>query len=763
MKNRRATRADNVSTRLMQTVGMGSRIGDEFINSLENQLIHMGTRSRLTQDWLAYNNPGGSVSGMSAVGSDEATGLTAGEKMLCRQLYYLIAVFLAAWSYLTEGKIPLPKSFDLDSLLRGRLFEDMGLTNLKLEGCPSVNEFDISIHLAGLLDTINKLDLASYAGGDLFRPLYENLLTAKMRHATGEHYTPEWLAAHMLDQIGFRGEKETTLIDPACGSGAFLVEAILRKRARQGGLGDWGQVVGIDVNPLAVLAAKVNYLIAAGYRPSACAGDLEVPVFQHDVVTGDDHGLWSEVDTPWDSMRFDYVVGNPPWINWESLSADYRLATLDSWKKYGLFRHRGMDTILGKGKKDFSTLMTLASADRFLKMQGKMAFLITQSVFKSGGAADGFRRFCLPGGMGLKVLMVEDLSRLRPFVKASNRTAILYLEKGSPTVYPVRYRLWSHLSEDGGEKTILDMMAEPANPTDPGSPWITYMEGGEAGIKKILGTSDYRAREGANTGGANGILWVEVLDRPQPGLVRIRNLAASSRRRVQTVEAVIEDRLVYPLLKGNDVDRWRANPSAHIILTQDPTRRRGISPVVMARNYPRTLAYLNQFKSELEKRAAYRRYFKKTDPFYTMFDVGEYTLAPIKVVWRRFGGRMRAAVVEGKDKPVIPQETHTMVACRSSDEAWYLAGILNSLPVEYVISSYSMVGGKSFAGPGLLNFIKIPYYVGNSIQSMIAQTARRVSAGGDPNLLTEVVADLYGIVDNELRRMKSCWEKLGLS
>jgi hypothetical protein len=763
MKNKRAPGANSVSVRLVRAVGMGSRIGDGFINCLETQLLHMGTRSRLTQDWRAYTNPSGSMLGTSAVGTDKVTGLTAGEKMLCRQVYYVIVVFLAAWSYLTQGKIPFPKSIELDSLIKGSLFENMGFTNLKLEGCPNVNGFDVRPHLAGLLDSINQLELASHNGGDLFRPLYENLLTTKMRHAAGEHYTPEWLAAHMLDQIGFCGEEEATLIDPACGSGIFLVEAILRRRGRRDCLDDWGQVVGIDVNPLAVLAAKVNYLIAAGYRLSSCPGDLEIPVFQHDVVLGDNDGLWNEVNTPLGSRRFDYVVGNPPWINWESLSPDYRLATLDSWKKYGLFSHSGMDTILGKGKKDFSTLMTLASANRFLRMQGKMAFLITQSVFKSGGSAEGFRRFSLPGGIGLKVLMVEDLSRLRPFAKASNRTAILYLQKGSPTVYPVRYRLWNDLSGDDQGKGILEMMAEPVNPAESGSPWITYAGGGRAGIKKILGASDYRAREGANTGGANGILWVEVLDRPQPGLVRIRNLASSSRRRIETVEAVIEDHLVYPLLKGSDVDRWQANPTAHIILTQNPTTRRGISLVVMARSYPRTLAYLNQFKNELENRAAYRRYFRKTDPFYTMFDVGEYTLAPIKVVWQRFGNRMRAAVVESKDRPVIPQETHTMVACRSAEEAWYLAGVLNSLPVEYVISSYSMVGGKSFAGPNLLKFIRIPYYTEKSIQSMIAQTARQVSTGGDRDILTEMVAGLYGISDAELKGMKSCWEKLGLT
>ena len=269
---------------------------------------------------------------------------------------------------------------------------------------------------------------------------------------------------------------------------------------------------------------------------------------------------------------------------------------------------------------------------------------------------------------------------------------------------------------------VLDLVAEPANLAKINSPWLTCRDSCREGLRKILGTSKYRGREGANTGGANGILWVEVIDRPQPGLVRIRNLANSSRKKIPVIEVIIEDNLIYPLLKGVDVARWQANPSAHIIMTQDPLTRRGISQMIMARNYPRTLAYLKRFEPELINRAAYRRYFKKTDPFYSMFNVGEYTLAPYKTVWHRFGNRMKTAVVEGIDRPVIPQETHTMVACQSREEAWYLAGLLNSLPVEYAISSYSMVGGKSLLDLTCLVLLVFPCILDHRLKNILRKS-----------------------------------------
>jgi len=91
--------------------------------------------------------------------------------------------------------------------------------------------------------------------------------------------------------------------------------------------------------------------------------------------------------------KFDFVVGNPPWVRWGYLPEGYRDATLKLWKEYGLFSLSGMDVRLGAGEKGFSMLFTYVAADRYLKKGKKLAFLITQEVFKTKGAGEGFRRF----------------------------------------------------------------------------------------------------------------------------------------------------------------------------------------------------------------------------------------------------------------------------------------------------------------------------------------------------------------------------------
>ncbi len=191
-----------------------------------------------------------------------------------------------------------------------------------------------------------------------------------------------------------------------------------------------------------------------------------------------------------------------------------------------------------------------------------------------------------------------------------------------------------------------------------------------------VGRAEYTAHLGANSGGANAVYWLEVQGRVAGG-VRVRNLVGKAKRRVEAVEAEIEPDLLYPLVRWIDVDRWSARPSAHLLLAQDPQTRTGLDEQHFRRDYPRTFHYLQRFAPLLTARAAYRRY-QDRQPFYSMYNVGPYTLAAAKVIWRRMDRKIRAAVVELWDdpllglRPVVPQETCVLVACASGDEAHYL-------------------------------------------------------------------------------------------
>ena len=127
---------------------------------------------------------------------------------------------------------------------------------------------------------------------DLLKRLYQYLVPDVIRHNLGEYYTPDWLAELVLNEVRYDGDIQKRLLDPACGSGTFLVLAIQRAKsyAKEKNeptvktlKGIIANIWGFDLNPLAVIAARTNYLFALGdlvYQlPS-----LEIPVYLADSV-----------------------------------------------------------------------------------------------------------------------------------------------------------------------------------------------------------------------------------------------------------------------------------------------------------------------------------------------------------------------------------------------------------------------------------------------------------------------------------------------
>jgi len=728
---------------------------------------------------------------------------------------------------------------------------------------------------------------------DLLKKLYHYLLPREVRHNLGEYYTPDWLAQRLLNQVDqeFFGRVKESLrpklsslrwLDPACGSGTFLV--LLIKRYRE--LGDRlmvpeeelletiiKNIVGFDINPLAVITARVNYLLALGDLLEYRQGPITIPVYLADSVLlpelGEDletsglyrvrtsvgifgvpqavftegrfvrfctlleeavrsevssndfvarvvkklglseaegkaaasplqalyeqllelhkkglDGLWARLlknnFAPLTVGKFDHVVGNPPWVNWENLPDGYRQNTAHLWTGYALFPHRGFEAILGKAKDDISILMAYVAMDRFLKPRGRLGFVITQSLFKTAGAGQGFRRFRLgEEGDPIRVVHVDDMVELNPFEGASNRTAVMVLEKGEPTRYPVPYTVWrkkgrgrftydSTLEEVKAATHTLDFFAEPVDPNDPTSPWLTAPKGALRAVRKVLGESDYTAHEGVNTGGANAVYWVEIVAKRPDGLVVVRNITKGAKRQVPEVTEAIEPDLLYPLLRGRDVRRWQAEPSAFTLLTHKPGMRLTAIPEgEMQETYPRTWAYLKRFESILRERAAFKRYFTRKDrnrkvietgPFYSMFDVGDYTFAPWKVVWREVSHTLdTAAAVPSDDKPTIAD--HTLIT--SSSEAFYVSGLLNSAPSRMAVQAYIVL----HPDPHILDRISIPKYApADPVHQALAEAskeAHEAAAQGDEPRLHEIeehidslAAQLWNLTAEELAEIR---------
>jgi len=155
------------------------------------------------------------------------------------------------------------------------------------------NNFVQNVNL--MLQVLYNLNISALTV-DVFRELYQSILPKSMRRSLGEFYTSEDLVDEVLDSAGFDasavaklyerwkkaagGVDKPLVLDPACGSGTFLIRAV--KRLFEGLRGAHGKcppdvasfveeiVVGIDINPFAVEMAKLNVFLAVSEEMDKC-------------------------------------------------------------------------------------------------------------------------------------------------------------------------------------------------------------------------------------------------------------------------------------------------------------------------------------------------------------------------------------------------------------------------------------------------------------------------------------------------------------
>jgi hypothetical protein len=509
--------------------------------------------------------------------------------------------------------------------------------------------------------------------------------------------------------------------------------------------------------------------------------------------------------------KFDYVIGNPPWINWESLPEQYRESSKELWKKYGLLEIKGK-TGLGKVKKDLSMLFLARCFDLYLKVGGKLGFVITFTVFKTQAGA-GFRNFL---ATKTKIKVVHDLVTLAPFEGAINRTGIIIVEKvceldnmndnectiikkiRKENMNDIKHVVWNGKKIDPNTslEDVIKMTKHyeitmvPLIPNDPSSPWMQVKPNIVNAIRKaISGSQYYEAYEGVNTA-LDQIYYVKVLGKTPDGMLIITNPPESGqKKKVKQIEAKVEPDFIYPLIRGRDVKKWYVEfKDRYIIVPHNPKTSKPILESDMKVKWPFTYNYLLNYKNELGNRSIHKLW-GKDNPFYSIYDIGTYTFASYKVVWKRFAGAISGkatdfacAVIEPiNGKPIIPNDKIILIETRSIEEAYYITGILNSTIARSIIAVYTYELGQA---THIIDTIKIPKFdPNNNLHNKIAELSKKahelakciysnnksddcknINAREELKKVEEeidlAVAELYGITKEELEGFKELMDIL---
>jgi len=291
---------------------------------------------------------------------------------------------------------------------------------------------------------------------DVLREFFHELIPQKLRKSLGEFHTPHWLVGITIEASGFTGKKGEKALDPTCGSGTFLRELIRLKQEELGAnreslLDIIHTIKGYELNPLSQIISISNYLMSLdGMIRDIFANDEKIilPVFQCDSVClpmqlarlaqggqinisiansvveikektildpsydniSKERGIQRLISNcedrdkdfilqickskiaPLTKFQAHFVVGNPPWLNWNNMSEKLKEKTGDIWRGYGLFEFStGYEQ--STASDDLAMAVTYVSADKYLAKDGKMAFILPRSFLQSSKGGRGFRKW----------------------------------------------------------------------------------------------------------------------------------------------------------------------------------------------------------------------------------------------------------------------------------------------------------------------------------------------------------------------------------
>jgi adenine-specific DNA-methyltransferase len=300
--------------------------------------------------------------------------------------------------------------------------------------------------LISVLFELSKINFAEI-NFDLIGDLYEHYLNEDERKEKGQYYTPHFIVEFILNRVGFNDKPRgnilnKTLLDPACGSGSFLVEAAIR--IRNAGLNREveakrsiaNNVYGSELTAFASRLAELNLVIQVlslvkrieneeerqtqSFR--VCTTDSLMKIFNHDEFAGsgsltyESSGFTTTYKDVFVNLMagkndFDYVVGNPPYVGEKGHKELFR-----PLQEHQYWRHHYM------GKSDYLYYFIILGLSK-LREGGKLGFVTTQYWLTADGAGR-LRKYILENAIIVEII---DFKGIKLFPEAQGQENIVFV------------------------------------------------------------------------------------------------------------------------------------------------------------------------------------------------------------------------------------------------------------------------------------------------------------------------------------------------
>lgn len=256
--------------------------------------------------------------------------------------------------------------------------------------------------------------------------VYERFIGKENQEREGAYYTPRFLVDYVVENtvgrhLAASDKSVCRILDPACGSGIFLVESLrriidhyiqhndgeeLHGTALQEKLRELvvNNIYGIDSDESAIQVAAFSiYLTLLDYQKPADISTFRFPNLIGTNLKCQD----SFCSTNFEGLVFDYVIGNPPWNRGRKELDEYGNEIIPEYQKYVMCREKKESRHI-VGNKEIAQAFVLRSMD-FMNPRTQTALVLTSKVLYNG-QSKSFRDYLLDT---VQVNTVLELSAVR--------------------------------------------------------------------------------------------------------------------------------------------------------------------------------------------------------------------------------------------------------------------------------------------------------------------------------------------------------------
>ncbi len=337
-----------------------------------------------------------------------------------------------------------------------------------LYGKPGYYDYDFKVMPADVLGAVYE----NYLGYRLLKSKKKDDMIgkdAKKRKEQGIYYTPTFIVNYIVENAlkpvlnnchSIEDLKKIKVLDPACGSGSFLIKALEMINEKYKYFNNRGDeltkiqiltenICGVDLDPQAVEIARLNLLISALDSRMALPSLAKNIKNGNSLISGTDEELkkqfgvnfrdkkpfnWQEeFPEVFNQGGFDVIIGNPPYIK-EFVHKD----AFDGLHNSTYYQ----------GKMDLWTMFACISID-LLKYGGTLGFIAPNNWISNAGASI-FRDKLLTDG---ELKSFIDFGDYKVFEDAGIQTMIFVFEKKTPRAsYQIDYL---RISEANGPESSI--------------------------------------------------------------------------------------------------------------------------------------------------------------------------------------------------------------------------------------------------------------------------------------------------------------------